>query len=225
MVPFLFSKREKNISTIFLNFSAKTKPKETQFAIEAKLNKKGKTLFGARPNETIAIFIDDVNMPEIEKEGAQPTIELLRHFIDYQGFYDRQKLFWKQVVDTTMIGCGATPSGGRNKLNPRYVRHHMVLCLPEPSDNNLKKIFGSILKGFLNAWSFSESVKKISDGIVLSTLEFYKQIRKELLPIPSKFHYLFNLRDISKVFQGILQCSVDYANSSEKMLALWAHEL
>jgi dynein heavy chain, axonemal len=130
IVPFLFSKRESNVITIFLNFSAKTKSKETQMAIESKLNKKGKTLFGARPNETIAIFIDDVNMPELEKEGAQPTIELLRHFIDFQGFYDRQKLFWKQVVDTTMIGCGATPSGGRNKLNPRYVRHHMVLCLP-----------------------------------------------------------------------------------------------
>lgn len=65
VVPFLFSKKENHVNTIFLNFSAKTKPKETQFAIEAKLNKKGKTLFGARPNETIAIFIDDVNMPEL----------------------------------------------------------------------------------------------------------------------------------------------------------------
>ena len=72
-------------------------------------------------------------MPELEKEGAQPTIELLRQYIDYQGFYDRQKLFWKQVVDTTLISCGATPSGGRNKLNSRFVRHHMVICLPEPS--------------------------------------------------------------------------------------------
>ena len=113
-----------------------------------------------------------------------------------------------------MIGCGATPSGGRNKLNARYVRHHMILCLPEPSDSNLKKIFGSILKGFLMSWNFSEAVKKISDGIVNATLDFYKSIRKELLPIPSKFHYMFNVRDISRVFQGILQCSLDYANTS-----------
>jgi dynein heavy chain len=55
-------------------------------------------LFGAKPNESIVIFIDDVNLPELEKEGAQPTIELLRHFLDYGGFYDRAKLFWKQVV-------------------------------------------------------------------------------------------------------------------------------
>ncbi|CAM5998966.1 unnamed protein product [Sphagnum balticum] len=49
-VPFLFAQKDHNVSTIFLNFSAKTKPKETQLAIEAKLNKKGKTVFGARPN-------------------------------------------------------------------------------------------------------------------------------------------------------------------------------
>lgn len=99
----------------------------------------------------------------------------------------------------------------------------MILCLPEPSESNLKKIFVSILKGFLNACVFSENVKKVADGIVLATLDFYKTIRKELLPIPSKFHYLFNLRDISRVFQGILQCSVDNVSSSERMLSLWAH--
>ena len=124
-----------------------------------------------------------------------------------------------------MIGCGATPSGGRNRLNPRFVRHHMVLCLPEPSESNLRKIFGSILKGFLNAGLFPEGVKKVADGIVLATLDFYRTIRKELLPIPSKFHYLFNLRDISRVFQGVLQCAVDHVASAERMLSLWAHEL
>jgi dynein heavy chain len=63
-------KEELSISTVYLNFSAQTKPKQTQLAIEAKLNKKGKTLFGARPNEKIAICIDDVNMPALEQYGA-----------------------------------------------------------------------------------------------------------------------------------------------------------
>lgn len=51
---------------VLLNFSAQTKSKHTQLAIEAKLIKKGKTLFGSRVNESIAIFIDDINMPALE---------------------------------------------------------------------------------------------------------------------------------------------------------------
>jgi len=53
----------------------------------------------------------------------------------------------------------------------------MVVCLPEPSDSNLKKIFGTILKGFLNTYNFSESVKKAADGLVASTLIFYTTIK------------------------------------------------
>lgn len=101
----------------------------------------------------------------------------------------------------------------------------MVICLPEPSDSNLKKIFGTILKGFYNAYSFSDPVKKAADGIVASTLIFYNTIKAELLPIPSKFHYQFNLRDISKVFQGMLQSSVDTSNTVEKAYLVWYHEM
>ena len=101
----------------------------------------------------------------------------------------------------------------------------MVICLPEPSDSNLKKIFGSILKGFLSMEGFNDNIKKAADGIVASTLRFYNTIKQELLPIPSKFHYQFNLRDISKVFQGILQINVDTINNVEKFYQIWFHEM
>ena len=40
----------------------------------------------------------------------------------------------------------------------------------------------------------------MTSGIVDSTIELYFKICAEKLPIPSKFHYTFNLRDVSKVF-------------------------
>ena len=61
-------------------------------------------------------------------------------------------------------------------------------------------IFESILSGFLEAKSFDDEIKRSVSEITTSTIDVYERILKEKLPIPSKFHYTFNLRDVSKVF-------------------------
>lgn len=58
----------------------------------------------------------------------------------------------------------------------------------------------SILKGFLGT-SFLAAVAGLSDNLVSATLEVYGKVAREMLPTPSRPHYTFNLRDISKVVQ------------------------
>jgi len=55
------------------------------------------------------------------------------------------------------------------------------------------------MSGFLGN-GFPENVKKLSENVTNCSIEVYHRILKEKLPIPSKFHYTFNLRDVSKVF-------------------------
>ena len=52
----------------------------------------------------------------------------------------------------------------------------------------------------------------------------YNRTKKAFRPTPAKSHYSYNLRDISKVFQGIAKASGKSINKEDDMIKLWAHE-
>ena len=50
------------------------------------------------------------------------------------------------------------------------------------------------------------------------------EISKNLLPTPSKFHYIFNLRDISRIYEGLCLANPDHFERSEQIVRLWRNE-
>ena len=169
------------------------------------------------------MFVDDVNMPALETYGASPPVELIRQFLDFKGFYDRQKLFFKNIEGVVLIsGCGP-PGGGRNSLTPRYVRHHTVLVVPQPSGDAMKRIFTSIVAGHL-APNGNAEIMGCTKPIVESTVDLFFSVLRDLKPIPAKSHYTFNLRDVSKVIQGVLMMKAAAIPSKDVLTKLWAHE-
>ncbi|XP_004388305.1 dynein axonemal heavy chain 6 [Trichechus manatus latirostris] len=207
---------------VYLNFSAQTSSARTQEIIESKLERKRKNILGAPGNKRVVIFVDDLNMPRLDRYGSQPPIELLRQYQDFGGFYDRNKLFWKEIQDVTIVSACAPPGGGRNPVTPRFIRHFSMLCLPMPSEHSLKQIFQSILNGFLN--DFPPAVKQTASNIVEAAVEIYNRMSIDLLPTPAKSHYVFNLRDLSKCVQGILQCDPGTIREEIQIFRLFCHE-
>uniref|UniRef100_A0A4X2KTY7 Dynein axonemal heavy chain 6 n=1 Tax=Vombatus ursinus TaxID=29139 RepID=A0A4X2KTY7_VOMUR len=207
---------------VYLNFSAQTSSARTQEIIESKLEKKRKSILGAPGNKRVIIFVDDLNMPKLDTYGSQPPIELLRQFLDFGGFYDRDKLFWKEIQDVTIASACAPPGGGRNPVTPRFIRHFSMLCLPTPSEHILKHIFQAILNGFL--YEFAPAVRQCSTSIVEAAVEIYNRMSIDLLPTPAKSHYVFNLRDLSKCVQGILQCDPTVVREEMQIFRLFCHE-
>ena len=59
----------------------------------------------------------------------------------------------------------------------------------------------------------SEDIRSLSKLLVEKVLWIYDTVRAELLPTPMKSHYTFNLRDISKVFQGICNVSLKFCST------------
>lgn len=46
-------------------------------------------------------------------------------------------------------------------------------------------------------------------GLTDATLELFTHILERLPPTPSRFHYIFNLRDLSRVYEGLLRAAPD----------------
>ena len=74
-----------------------------------------------------------------------------------------------------------------------------ILCLPPPSSHSLHHIYGTILGRFLEPRDFSSDVKTMRHDIISAAVLIYNRVNAALKPTPSKCHYLFNLRDLSKV--------------------------
>lgn len=93
--------------------SAQTSSHILQSVFENKLEKLRKTLLGPSRGRRMVLFVDDLNMPKPDEYGSQPPLELLRQVIDNGGFYDRNKLFWKQVQRVSYVAACGPAGGGR----------------------------------------------------------------------------------------------------------------
>lgn len=60
--------------------------------------------------------------------------------------------------------------------------------------------------------------------VVESTIILYFKIIQGMRPTPNKQHYIFNMRDIARVIQGIVSVKSAAVNSLEKLSKLWVHE-
>jgi dynein heavy chain len=213
---------EKNFNPVFIGFSAQTSSARTQEMLEGKLEKKRKNLLGAPIGKKVVVFVDDLNMPKLDTYGSQPPIELLRQYQDFGGLYDREKMFWKDIENVILCSACAPPGGGRNPVSPRMIRHFAMFSIPSPSDTALKTIFSSILGGFLQ--NFAPNVRGMATGAVQAAIDIYAKIKEDLLPTPSKSHYVFNLRDLSKVIQGMLRADPSVVRDEAGIFRLFCHE-
>jgi dynein heavy chain, axonemal len=211
------------VQPIFIAFSAHTSANQVQDTLDARFEKRRKGVYGPPLQQRYVVFVDDMNLPAVEEFGAQPPVELLRQFVDQGGWYNRKKLDFHQIVDSSLISAIGPPGGGRNRLTNRIVRHMNIISFPDMDDVSVKRIFSSILDAFLEA-HFPVDIVALSLPVVDASVEVYNSVRKDLLPTPLKSHYTFNLRDLAAVFQGILNARPSTVTGSEDLVRLWVHE-
>lgn len=205
-----------------INFSSRTSSLDVQMNLESSVEKRTKEIYGPPLGKKLVCFIDDMNMPQVDDYGTQQPIALLKLLFEKGGFYDRGKdLNWKILKDISYFAAMGVAGGGRNEVDPRFMSMFTVINLVFPSLNTLKHIYTSILSGHL---SIFEAEVQIASVLMTITLNLYNLIITQLPPTPSKFHYIFNMRDLSRIVAGLCITTPQFFKTVPQIVRVWRNE-
>ncbi|XP_055876061.1 dynein beta chain, ciliary-like isoform X4 [Biomphalaria glabrata] len=204
-------------------FNFYTTSEMLQNILEKPLEKKAGRNYGPPGTKKLIYFVDDMNMPEVDKYFTVQPHTLVRACIDHAHWYDRQKLTLKEIHNTQFVSC-MNPTAGSFTIDARLQRHFCVFALSLPTRDALATIYTNILSQHMILKGYSANVQRYSSILVQGAIAFQARMMSSFLPTAIKFHYIFNLRDMSNIFQGLLFAGADTCKTPAHLVRLFFHE-
>ena len=192
-----------------------------QVIMEQPLEKKSGVRFGPPGAKRMVYFFDDLNMPYVDKYDTQTPIELARQNIDYKGWYDKQKIVLKEVLNVQYMAC-MNPTAGSFNITPRMQRHFATFAVQMPSKDVVRSMFAQIIDGHLR--NFDPDIGKYAQKVADASIELHNLVANTFLPSAVKFHYQWNLRELSNITQGICRTLPEFYSNPGDLVRLWIHE-
>uniref|UniRef100_A0A8B9NMP8 Dynein axonemal heavy chain 17 n=1 Tax=Accipiter nisus TaxID=211598 RepID=A0A8B9NMP8_9AVES len=194
-----------------------------QAVLEKPLEKKSGRNYGPPGTRRLIYFIDDMNMPEVDKYGTVAPHTLIRQHMDHGHWYDRNKLTLKDIHNCQYVAC-MNPTAGSFTIDSRLQRHFCVFAVSFPGQEALRAVYSTILAQHLDLQRMPLAVQKLQPQLVAAALALHQKVSSTFLPTAIKFHYLFNLRDLSNIFQGLLFSTPECLKTPVDLVRLWLHE-
>jgi len=204
-----------------VNLNYYTDAKSLQRIMEGPIDKRAGKAYGPAGTKKLIYFIDDLNMPFVDKYGTQTPLCLIRQHMDYGMWYDTSKLEKKEIHDVQYLAC-MNPTAGSFTIDERLQGQFATFSCLMPQMGVLNYIYRSVMDHHFSV--FSKPIADLSELLVKATIELYDAISLKFMPSSRKFHYTFNLRDLSAVFQGLCLSQPSKVYDVKTMIKLWEHE-
>ncbi|GIQ85219.1 dynein heavy chain, partial [Kipferlia bialata] len=226
ILQFLQNQDSDRVVPRVVNFSSATTPSLFQDNIMEFVEKRMGSTYGPVAGKAGYVFIDDINMPKINEWGDTPTLEIVRQLVEERGFYslDRPGDFLN-IADISFVAAMPQPGGGRNDISDRLKSHFVVMNVTLPAAESLDHIFTTIVCGhYRESRGYDKAVVNCAQKLVGLTRTLWSATKTKMLPTPMKLHYIFNLRDLSRISQGLISSEADVVTTPKVLSQLWAHE-
>ena len=204
-----------------INFNFYTDSMLLQNILEQNLEKRAGKTFAPPGKAKLIYFIDDLNMPKLDDYNTQTAIALLRQHADYGHWYDRNKMQLKDIINTLKYAC-MNPTAGSFFVNPRLQRHFWMLAIPFPESSSLFTIYSTFLTTHFS--KFKGSIQEYVAPIIKATLTLHGEVEKNFRKTAKNFHYEFNVRHLTNIFQGLLVAKPEAIKEADNFIKLWIHE-
>merc|ERR1719399_2754459 len=207
-----------------VNYSSRTSSKDFQSTLEDNITKRTGRIFGPEQGKKLRCFVDDLSMPKVDKYGTQQPLALLRFIIDRGFMYERGGDLEKIIIqDLQFVAAMQPPGSGRNPIDSRLACLFAQIGITFPSGACIDKIFSTIMK--VRFAAFTDVVQEAVAKLPHLTMQLHTQVQASMPPTPLKFHYIFNLRDLSRVSQGVYQADPQIIQTSAQLVRLWRNEV
>ena len=188
--------KETLYTTINMNFF--TGGLVLQASLEGVLQKKTGSLYGPPGACHMVYFIDDFNLPELDKYNTQSAISLVRQHLDYGHWYDISKLAMKTVEKCQYVAA-LNPTAGSMEINPRLQRHFTTFNIAMPTDVSLAIIYETFLNGHLESmFNSNAALVELVPKVIKTTLNLHKDVSENFRKTAANFHYEFNIRSVTR---------------------------